>query len=135
MVYCIASGCTSDSCRNTGFHFFSFPKVEKLQKVWVDKLQRKNYVWKSTHRICSAHFVESDYERSPVAMASLGYKYKVQPRLKDSAVPSVFSYKNSRRSTVNRGAVTQQQTQQVQYYVIINRSTIAYSYGNFILVI
>ncbi len=59
-----------------------FPKDETLRKRWIIAVKRKNFVPNDkSSKICSEHFVESDYLVRPNINL---------PQLKPDAVPSVF---------------------------------------------
>lgn len=50
---------------------------------WVKAVKRKNWTPSIHTRICSVHFVKSDYQIRP------GYE---TPRLREAAVPSIFNF-------------------------------------------
>ncbi|KAG0444607.1 hypothetical protein HPB47_013598 [Ixodes persulcatus] len=71
-----------------------FPADEKLRAVWT-RLARPSFpTWVPTpdDRLCSDHFRDDDYERSPRALKSFGLPTK-SIRLKAGVVPSIFSKK------------------------------------------
>ena len=55
---CIVGGCPHQSSKQKTLKYHSFPKDEKSRRKWISavKLRTKFYKWKSSHRICSAHF-------------------------------------------------------------------------------
>jgi hypothetical protein len=64
---------------------------ENVNQKWIIALRRKHFIPTQWSRICSIHFIESDYELRPGT---------TKPRLKIDAVPSNFPsfpsyYKNS----------------------------------------
>lgn len=61
---------------------FPFKRPEVL-KQWIAALRRENWTPSKASRICSEHFLESDYKVRPGACIRL---------LKDDAVPSVFAF-------------------------------------------
>ncbi len=92
MVYCKAWGCKNKA--GQGVHFHTFPKDPGLLKQWVIKINRADFGIKDvkkSSRLCSDHFLPSDYECSPELMKSFGLK--PIPTLNKNAVPSVFAHK------------------------------------------
>ena len=68
--------------------FHAFPENEHLRKQWIGRINRKHYTWTKTHRVCSDHFLPSDFVISHEAAKNLGY----QPgkfQLKENVVPSI----------------------------------------------
>ena len=60
----------------------SFPlKRGDILKKWIHAVRRKNFVPTKHSRICSEHFVETDYLHRPNINV---------PHLKPDAVPSIF---------------------------------------------
>ena len=55
---CAVAGCSHKSWKNKTLKYYSFPKEERLRRKWIRalSLRRKNYKWKSSDRVCSAHF-------------------------------------------------------------------------------
>ncbi|KAK5648062.1 hypothetical protein RI129_002954 [Pyrocoelia pectoralis] len=76
-VSCSAYGCTNRFSKEKKIQFFGFPKnPEKLQS-WLNRMRREDWTPTKYSKICSDHFLSSDY--------------LLRPRLKDNAVPSVFT--------------------------------------------
>lgn len=79
---CCAPGCFSKP--QQGLSFFFFPTDVALHQAWLTNLQNHNpdapsFVPESHHRLCSLHFVLSDF-------ASFG----LRKRLKKGAIPTLF---------------------------------------------
>ena len=54
---CVVPGCTNRSDREKDLSYYSVPlKNEKLLKVWVHKIRRKNLPLNKNSRVCSDHF-------------------------------------------------------------------------------
>ena len=55
---CAVAGCSHQSRFQKTLVFYSFSKDEKLWRKWIRAiaLRRKNYQWKSSDRVCRAHF-------------------------------------------------------------------------------
>ncbi|XP_075554942.1 uncharacterized protein LOC142587666 isoform X1 [Dermacentor variabilis] len=91
--HCCAQGCYNSIVgRDSPSH--TFPKDEKVRKLWIRACQPSRPAWKPLKNdfICADHFVDDDYATSPAVLKSLGMPLKGQ-RLKPDAVPSVFSRK------------------------------------------
>ena len=84
------------SCKNSslteGISLFHFPKI--LCKKWIDFVNKPNWNPKTSDRLCSAHFHESDVCKSQ------------RVRLKPNAVPSV----DARREKESASEADQQAT-------------------------
>ncbi|KAM7287729.1 hypothetical protein ISCGN_031420 [Ixodes scapularis] len=91
--YCAAEGCGNSVVRcETSAH--TFPKDEKLRYLW-SRLARPSFpTWvpSKSDRLCSEHFRDEDYIRSPSALKSVHLPTK-HNRLNPGALPSVFSKK------------------------------------------
>ena len=53
---CCVRLCYNNSKRNKDLSFYVIPKDNKLRKIWLSKISRKNFTPTSGHRVCSAHF-------------------------------------------------------------------------------
>lgn len=63
-------------------HFFCrIPEEKCLKDKWIHAIRRENWTPSSSSRLCSAHFLSTDYQVRPGASSF---------RLKDDAVPSIF---------------------------------------------
>ncbi|KAG0426745.1 hypothetical protein HPB47_026171 [Ixodes persulcatus] len=71
-----------------------FPADEKLHAVWTRLARPSCPTWVPApdDRLCSDHFRDDDYKRSPRALKSFGLPTK-SIRLKPGVVPSIFSKK------------------------------------------
>ena len=101
MVHCVAIDCNNKNEKKKnvkGLHFHAFPKDKKLRDTWIKLLKRKDYEWRSTHRICSEHFDKCHYDVDPEWMASYGYA-NARPKLKVTAVPR-FSFPTATVTTL-----------------------------------
>ena len=67
MVYCVAVGCSSNSCSKKAgsVSFFQLPKDAKLRATWLSKIKRKNLPKDSGRNItlCHLHFEQNCFER------------------------------------------------------------------------
>ena len=89
---CAVAVCPNPKTRD-GFMYHTFPKVEAIREVWISKCKRLDEFNPSTSRVCSNHFLPSDYKRDlPNELLGL------PPRkvLKPDAIPSqnLFSEKD-----------------------------------------
>ncbi|KAH7976524.1 hypothetical protein HPB52_015801 [Rhipicephalus sanguineus] len=88
--YCVAYGCRSTYGRDeVAFH--KFPRDQKMAAKWVSAVKRKCFKPTRSSVLCSKHFRDSDYVRSPSLTQSLGLTIKCV-RLNSDAVPSVFPH-------------------------------------------
>nr|XP_037268765.1 52 kDa repressor of the inhibitor of the protein kinase-like isoform X2 [Rhipicephalus microplus] len=88
--YCAAHGCRSTYGRDdVAFH--KFPRDKKMAAKWVAAFKRKGFKPTRASVLCSKHFRDSDYVRSPALTRSLGLMTRCA-RLNSDAVPSVFPH-------------------------------------------
>ncbi|BES97347.1 Hypothetical protein NTJ_10161 [Nesidiocoris tenuis] len=83
MGFCCAFGCSNRSDRKKkkdGVGFHRFPKDEKLRKLWVQAVCRKNWKPSTNTVICTEHFAETDVNRT----------YPSGPKLRENVIPTVF---------------------------------------------
>lgn len=88
MPGCAVVGCKShnSNTKGTGVILHIFPRNSNIQNVWVTKCRRKDKINISNARICSLHFIDSDYVRD-LQSELLGTQRKRV--LKQDAVPSI----------------------------------------------
>lgn len=82
MAYCCAPLCKSKFVKGADISFHEIPAEENIRKKWINVLSRKGWtpnVTSNYSRVCSKHFLSSDYKQ--------GTKFK---RLLKTAVPSQF---------------------------------------------
>ncbi|MCP4487124.1 MAG: THAP domain-containing protein [Gammaproteobacteria bacterium] len=106
---CAAFGCRSgyDNTNNESgenpISMFSFPrKNPEILDIWLRRIRRENYVVTESSRLCSLHFVESDYlvERVDTRKSRLQKSpARIRKRLKDDAMPTIFPNMPSYYST------------------------------------
>ena len=83
MPICAAFGCANQMGKvdkSISFHRFPGAKKEEIQLQWIRNVSRKG--WRPSVRsvLCSKHFEESCFQRN-----------EVRPRLKDGAIPTIFT--------------------------------------------
>nr|XP_014343450.1 PREDICTED: uncharacterized protein LOC102367314 isoform X1 [Latimeria chalumnae] len=124
MVYCCAYNCTNKS--GNGKSFFRFPNKEKklkMHNLWLSKIRRKYFTATKYTCLCSDHFEEHCFVRSPSLMQSIGFKPK-QLLLKTDAFPTIFNYgNNSKEKKIERGAFAKQQHIHVLKEILANFSS------------
>lgn len=109
-TFCVAFGCTSTPGRDeVAFH--KFPQDRDIAAKWVAAIQREDFEPTNASVVCSKHFRDSDYTRSPSLTKSLGVPVK-RARLNRGAVPSVFSY-NTRVSPPPRPAYAKRRRREI----------------------
>ena len=95
---CCVPGCrsgyaTSTSTSNERVSFHAFSKSNT--SAWLKAIHRMDYVPTSNSRVCSLHFVESDFKTSSTDMDCTRLKNRTSDKLalrllKPTAVPSIF---------------------------------------------
>ncbi|XP_065888497.1 THAP domain-containing protein 2-like [Dysidea avara] len=100
--HCCVPQCTNRRNKNPELSYHTFPKTAELKKKWIMAIQRdEGPTFKVTNNtvVCSAHFVPSDYTvgqrqgRLAEGLASSFNTTKRLKRLKNGAVPSLFSFR------------------------------------------
>ncbi|GBM33454.1 hypothetical protein AVEN_55780-1 [Araneus ventricosus] len=88
MVGCAVAACHNHhrTTRSKGITYHSFPRDPKLAKIWVIKSRRKDTLNIGHGRVCSDHFLPTDYE-DDMKNRLLGLKER--KILKRGAVPSL----------------------------------------------
>ena len=89
MVYCKVVDCKSNSDKvKVSWHHF--PHEPALRRQWIARLNRQNYVWKPSHRICGLHFRDPEDFISPSPQQALKYNYpRRRHDLVSGTVPSL----------------------------------------------
>ena len=78
--------------------FHRFPPEEDLRELWIAKIRRNDWTWTEHSRLCSKHFLPTDYtdasEDTNKSRRKRKNKENIQKRkkLKNGAVPSIFPY-------------------------------------------
>ncbi|XP_077536391.1 uncharacterized protein LOC144148749 isoform X1 [Haemaphysalis longicornis] len=107
--------CVAFRCSNTyatpGTSFHSFPKCEKLKRLWVLATKRANWWPSKTSLLCSAHFKSDDFTHDPSIVDQLPRTARMTRRLKPGAVPSVFAH--SKPPSKPRGAFEKRRHQEI----------------------
>ena len=80
---CAINQCSKRFTAGSYRTFHSFPQNNELLRKWILAMNQKGFVPTKNSVLCSKHFLPSDYLDPP------GYG-NFKPRLKPSAVPSVF---------------------------------------------
>ncbi|XP_040359858.1 peroxynitrite isomerase THAP4 isoform X2 [Ixodes scapularis] len=94
--HCAAEDC-SNSVWYSGRPVHTFPREPTLRKLWIRAARPSQPTWKPAKGacLCTEHFADEDYQRSPKLLESLGLPVK-QLRLKPGVVPSLFTRKRKR---------------------------------------
>lgn len=80
---CSAFGCTNRSTKGSDVNFFRFPLNNKHRlRQWLTNVRRKNWSPSRSSRLCSTHFEEKHFYTD----------CKGKRRLRETAVPTIFSY-------------------------------------------
>ena len=97
---CAVAGCAHKSWKNNTLKYYSFPKDEKLRRKWIRalSLRRKNYKWKSSDRVCSAHFpgghkyetnnIPSIFPRRDLKSGNIVWPVDISSLLRDNSCPT-----------------------------------------------
>ena len=75
----------------TDMTYHRFPANKKLKKIWISRVPRKDWKWSPSSRLCSAHFIPSDYKKGTTDTNKRRMKVSIKKRLLNSfALPSVW---------------------------------------------
>ncbi len=93
-IHCIAPGCTNYYYNKVkGVHYHRLPlKNRSLLKKWLQMLKRADPPVNAHSRVCSKHFLQSDYIPGGKFAESGEYLSVLTSRLKPDAFPSVFDF-------------------------------------------
>ncbi|TNM98106.1 hypothetical protein fugu_014352 [Takifugu bimaculatus] len=72
--------CTVDIRRHVDLMERAFPKDDKVRQQWEAALRRNSFTATPSSRLCSAHFIQEDFDRTGQTV-----------RLRAGAVPSLFN--------------------------------------------
>ena len=112
VVVLMPASCAAIGCQNRkgktrpDLVFKTIPTDERLSELWKLKIKRKKYPKDHNIVLCSEHFAKDCFERDFASE----FKHKSTKelyRIKDDAVPSIFSHTSSlspRVSSENRSA-------------------------------
>ncbi|CAN7992815.1 unnamed protein product, partial [Ixodes hexagonus] len=94
---CVAQGC-SNSVWYSGRPMHTFPREPTLRKLWIRVARPSQPTWVPAKGdcLCTDHFADEDYDRSPTVLRSLGLPVK-HVFLKPGAVPSLFTRKRKQK--------------------------------------
>ncbi|XP_067013892.2 uncharacterized protein [Anabrus simplex] len=86
-VYCAVAQCRNYGFKSTGVMYHRFPRNDELKCLWISRCKRTNKFNTDNSRICSVHFLPTDYLRD-LKNELLGLPTK--KILRPDAVPSQF---------------------------------------------
>ena len=105
MVQCAIYGCSNnwgkENLKNEKYSFYRFPRDSNMCIKWINACGRKDKINTNVARICSKHFLESDYRRN-LKYELMNYSPPSARSLKDDAVPTQ-ALPFSKNSTVDPG--------------------------------
>ncbi|XP_049797157.1 uncharacterized protein LOC126213448 isoform X7 [Schistocerca nitens] len=78
--YCCCYGCKERYVKGGTVTFHSFPKDERRAKIWLQNINRPNFVHSRYSKVCSKHFTEESFDRERFGGVWL----------KNDAIPTVF---------------------------------------------
>jgi len=90
MVFCVVPGCGSkEADRKNGISFFAFPKETDRRTVWLNVIgiTERSSTTGGSGRVCSKHFLATDFESNDVRAAYGTFQPKIT--LKREAVPQI----------------------------------------------
>lgn len=101
---CVVGGCSNikDISRNISLH--KFPSDVQLRRTWEKQVQKTRAKWTATDssEICSTHFTEDSFERTPQLMAQYGLEVRRKRALKKNAIPTIFPTTSGTASVGNK---------------------------------
>ena len=92
MPSCMVLGCLSGTGREQlKYSSSKFPKSPELRNKWLEKINRPDYEFVESGRICHKHFQDDDFVENSENLGSRGKPLKCKrTRLKPNAVPSLY---------------------------------------------
>ena len=90
---CVAYGCNNVASKEDGISLHRFPKNPERRKQWNINIAATRADWTdaSEHSVlCSAHFVEDDFEIKPRLCAEFDIATNHERVLKLTAIPTIF---------------------------------------------
>lgn len=85
--------CAVVGCDQSGPSFFSMPRDNAVREEWIKATRNpkipKGLEYRTSHRICSKHFLRDDFLRS-LQSEIMGAKYNHRPALRPGAIPKLF---------------------------------------------
>ncbi|KAJ8968806.1 hypothetical protein NQ317_009569 [Molorchus minor] len=81
---CLVPSCTSVGKSEGDIKFYQIPKEKKLREKWLRAIKRSENELSKRPKVCSKHFVDSDYTVTKLNYSMSG-EWKV---LKPNAIPS-----------------------------------------------
>lgn len=109
--------CCAVGCNNRSGH--QFPKDKTLRDQWVAAINRVDFTPNKATRICSEHFLPSDYEEE---CRETGQKL-LYKRLKKNSIPTVFCW-NLTAATEEKNSKRRKPSQTVQSCSVNKRKLI-----------
>ena len=101
MPHCMVPDCINDSRDSKGVSFHRIPANEKLKKIWLDVVPRKNPRPSMYSYVCSDHFTSDCFEIS-FREELTGHK---QPRrLIPGSIPTIFPKSATKRPRLSSEA-------------------------------
>ena len=88
MPTCAVVGCYSGKSKENACQAFNFPDCEKTCKVWLERLNRKNYKVTKNSRVCIRHFAPDAFIDTKQNVDDRGRK-RNRLRLKPQAFPTL----------------------------------------------
>ena len=101
--FIMVSSCSAFGCKNRkipsrpDLKFHSFPKDPQRRAKWIQAVKRENFIPNWSTKICSDHFLPSDYKGESINR----YSNLTRSLLKEEAVPSVFLKKSRKCDQCN----------------------------------
>ena len=99
-THCIAPGCTQFYYKSPGKHFHRLPvNKPQLLRQWLQRLKRQDPPESKYARVCSDHFLDTDYKTKGIITNDGGFCFEKTNILKENAVPTVFDFSMYEKST------------------------------------
>ncbi|KAJ8271055.1 hypothetical protein GJAV_G00122250 [Gymnothorax javanicus] len=103
-MHCIAPGCQNYFYNNKErVHYHRLPlRNASLLSKWLQKLKRADPPVNSYSRVCSDHFLDTDYVFTGCFLETGEYKSIKSSKLVDNAAPTVFDFSNYSTGNTDR---------------------------------
>ena len=91
-VHCIAPGCVNHYYSNKEVHYHRIPSSKASERKWLHVLKRKEVPDRKFARVCSMHFMDSDYEYKSYFDTNGQFVRTKSSYLKPTAYPTVLDF-------------------------------------------
>ena len=91
---CCAIGCTNRYRKGSEVKFYRFPSDSQRRNLWIQAIRRKDWEPNVHSRLCSDHFISSNYLLCIVTKAKVSMSSVVGYMLCMTMAPAIFIQRN-----------------------------------------